>query len=80
MTTKGRSESSKPARRGRLKLKRETLKDLGGARAKGVKGGRVVVTAGCQGGDTADCGGGTGTVGCGGATVTGMVTCACMRR
>jgi len=79
MTAKARSSGSKSAGRSRPKLKRETLKDLGGARGKGVKGGwKPLVTDGCQGGNTLECGGGTGTGGGGGAT--GLVTCACVRR
>ncbi len=49
----------------KLKLKKETIKDLDVPRGKGVKGGALATAAAaCYGDGTLECGGGTGTIGC----------------
>jgi hypothetical protein len=69
MTEKREGSASKSGVRGRpgkLRLKKETLKDLDAARGKGVKGGGLILaTTACRGGQTLKCDGGTGTIGCG---------------
>ena len=60
-----KSKSSGERKTRKLRVEKETLKDLDAARGKGAKGGGVILASTACRGETLGCGGaGTGTIGC----------------